>query len=81
MDAKERIANKHGIMGGFTIHSNPDLAKKALYECMEEYHQSKLPTVEEMSKVIRDELMFVPYEACDRTAQAIHDFYHKPNNK
>ena len=25
----------------------------------------------EISKVIRDELMFVPYDACDRTAKAI----------
>jgi len=29
-------------------------------------------SVEKISKVIRYELMFVPYEACDRTAKAIH---------
>lgn len=45
MNAKEEIAIKHGIIGGFTLHSNRDLAKNALHNCMEDYaklyHQAK----------------------------------------
>jgi hypothetical protein len=34
---KAQIATKHGIFNGFTIHSNPEIARRNLYAAMDEY--------------------------------------------
>ena len=34
---KEMIAAKHGIIHGHTLHSNPEIIKRNLYNAMEEY--------------------------------------------
>ena len=53
-DLKEQIACKHGIINGFTVHSNPTLARRSLYNAMEEYATQKHIPTDELQEFMND---------------------------
>jgi len=72
-EKREEIARKHGIIDGFTIHSNPTLAKKELHEAMEEYKDAEL-------KEARDERDKAKYsELCKINGHAMYSVYKLEN--
>jgi len=67
---KVQIAAKHGIINGFTIHSNPEIARRNLYNAMDEYteyvrekldtdNKSNIVTVEQrVVEILDDDITF-----------------------
>ena len=63
-----------------TAYPNSVSVQQALLKVWNECEQDggqPAASEEEISKVIRYELMFVPYDACDRTAKAIKELLNR----
>ena len=55
MEAKEKIANKYGIIDGFTLHSNPSLAREGMHNAMQEYANEQNKALQDQLKEVMEE--------------------------